>query len=230
VEVYNRGSSPVPLVNFYFSEGITFTFPNVMMQPGDYFVIGDNPAALTATLGAVNVFQWTSSGLSNSGETLILKNPAGDVIDSVTYSDVAPWPTSPDGNGPSLVFCDPSLDNNDPANWTASVEYAGLNAAGDTLFGTPGSACTGSGIFEPGGQLVDWSLFPVPASEQVSLVLPAGTWEVRILDLSGRLMQAVPEVRSGDVMDISTLNPGLFIVRVSQSTGNLSGMRKLVVE
>jgi hypothetical protein len=62
------------------------------------------------------------------------------VIDSVTYLPTAPWPTSPNGHGPSLRFCDPDLDNSIALNWTASTEFAdSLNHM--AVYATPGSGC-----------------------------------------------------------------------------------------
>jgi hypothetical protein len=230
VEVYNRGNAPVPLQDFYFSSGITFVFPNVVMQPGDFFVIGDNPSALINTLGAVNVFQWSASGLSNSGELLVLRSPSGAIIDSVSYADVAPWPTAPDGNGPSLVLCNPALNNADPANWTVSVEFAGLNAAGDSIFGTPGGPCTGSGFLEHMLNAIVWNLYPVPASGQVSFVLPAGEWDVVITDLSGRTMISRRGIQDGQSITLDGLNPGMYLVSILDADAKRVGVRKLVVD
>src|SRR4030095_14132357 len=39
------------------------------------------------------------------------------VIDEVRYESKAPWPTLPDGFGPSLQLVDPAQDNNRVANW-----------------------------------------------------------------------------------------------------------------
>jgi hypothetical protein len=41
----------------------------------------------------------------------------GNLIDSVAYKDADPWPTEPDGNGPSLELKDAGSDNNDGVNY-----------------------------------------------------------------------------------------------------------------
>ena len=66
------------------------------------------------------VFQWEKGKLSNSGETIQLKDGWGIEIDRVTYSDDPPWPTSPDGGGPSLSLIDPYQDNYTWQNWMPS--------------------------------------------------------------------------------------------------------------
>ncbi len=42
------------------------------------------------------------------------------VIDAVRYNDNPPWPSEPDGNGPSLEKLKPERHGNDSANWRSS--------------------------------------------------------------------------------------------------------------
>ncbi len=63
-------------------------------------------------------------GLSNTGETLTLQIPGGQVVDSVTYSDS--W--GGDGNGFSVERIDAAADSNNPGNWAESIQ----------TWGTPG--------------------------------------------------------------------------------------------
>jgi len=41
-------------------------------------------------------------------------------VEQIEYSDTAPWPTEPDGNGPSLQRRFPEQYGNDPINWFAA--------------------------------------------------------------------------------------------------------------
>jgi len=43
----------------------------------------------------------------------------GDLRDSVSYDDSAPWPLEPDGFGATLMLLDPLSDNTLPENWIA---------------------------------------------------------------------------------------------------------------
>gem|GEM_PF-1105675 len=70
--------------------------------------------------------------LSNGGEWVKLVDNNGATVDSVFYDDGNGWPTTPDGDGPSLELKDPNVDNNDPSNWAAS----GSGKVPD--YGTPG--------------------------------------------------------------------------------------------
>jgi len=69
-------------------------------------------------------------GLRNSGESLRLQNANGQKVDEVSYSDTSPWPTLPDGKGPSLELIYWTLDNSLPGSWDSSM--------GQFFFGTPG--------------------------------------------------------------------------------------------
>jgi len=69
-----------------------------------------------------------SFNLENSGDTLVLADRSGAVIDSLAFSDDGPWPAEADGVGYTLSLGSPGSDNTDPASWSAS-RFAG---------GTPG--------------------------------------------------------------------------------------------
>ena len=71
------------------------------------------------------VYEWASGGLSSSGETLSFKNRFGVTVLTFAYGTAAPWPTAPNGGGPTLALLEPQLDNSDPTNWAASRETGG---------------------------------------------------------------------------------------------------------
>jgi len=142
IEIYNNDVISVNLQGWYFSLGVVYVFPNYTLAPGAYCVTAVKSSAMLNTFG-VTALQWTSGGLSNSGEAIELRNAGGEIIDNVTYDDVAPWPASAAGYGPSLTLCDPSSDNSLAANWSASIEYAAVNTAGTNIYATPGQGCSG---------------------------------------------------------------------------------------
>ncbi len=139
IELYNNDDIMIDLEGYYFSDGVTFTFPAVTMNPGDYIVVAVDSLVFLDFFG-VNAYQWTG-GLSNSGELILLRNNYGMTVDSVLYDDVEPWPTEPDGSGPSLRFCDAGLDNSVADFWGVSIEFAGINGDGDTVWASPGAGC-----------------------------------------------------------------------------------------
>jgi plastocyanin len=73
----------------------------------------------------------------------------GNPVDSVLFDDSDPWPSEPDGNGPSLELKSPELDNNDGANWQFSGGTTGVIINGNEVKGTPGAANSGGGTPGP---------------------------------------------------------------------------------
>ena len=69
------------------------------------------------------------TGLGNGGDTIALTLGA-TTLRSFTYDDTAPWPTAPDGHGPSLVLKSPTTnpDHSLATNWIASADRGGTPA------------------------------------------------------------------------------------------------------
>ncbi|TWT35288.1 CotH protein [Posidoniimonas corsicana] len=160
IELLNTGDYPVDLSGVQitdFSSG-GYTFAAQMLEPGERIVVAQDVAAFKSHYpGVANVAATAFSGsLSNSGETVTLRDANNNVLQSFTYSDVAPWPTSPDGGGYSLEYigpfdadaADPTQVAGDPydnaANWRASLLEGGSP-------GTDGSASTLPGDFDSNG-------------------------------------------------------------------------------
>jgi PKD repeat protein len=141
IELYNNDTSAVNMENFYFSKGVIFTFPNVTMPAHSYLIVAKSDTAMYNTFG-VTALRWTEGSLNNGGEPVVIHDPDGFTVDSVNYDDALPWDTLADGRGPSLELCDPDSDNNDPLNWRAAIEFAAVNAAGDTLWASPLAGCS----------------------------------------------------------------------------------------
>lgn len=127
LELSNRGTTPVDLSGWTFG-GITLTLPaGTTLAPGGFVVVAKDAAQFRATYGFTPAAVYEGN-LSNSGETVTLRDSGGTTIDTVSFLDVDPWPSTPDGLGPSLELIDASLDNDDPLNWAAATDPAGHTA------------------------------------------------------------------------------------------------------
>jgi hypothetical protein len=128
VELYNNGAAAVDLSGWSFEDsGSSWIIPAGTIVPvGGYLVLAQDLNQFTAVYGgSTGAIGDLGFGFSGSGELLSLRDGGGVLIDEVEYDDVAPWPTAPDGTGPTLELIDPNLDNNDGANWQASVAIGG---------------------------------------------------------------------------------------------------------
>jgi hypothetical protein len=164
IELYNISASPVSLQNWSFGAGVTYAFGNVTLNPGQYMVVVPvTPAEFlanhTVPAGAQVVGPFTGS-LDNNGEELTLSKPnatSGLVrVDRVNYDDEAPWPTRPDGQGPSLTRISSTAYGNDVSNW-ASDNPGGSPGGANTIYDeTPPSVpagLTATVVAGPGIQL-----------------------------------------------------------------------------
>ncbi len=128
VELHNPGGAPLDLAGYRFARGISFVFPpGESLDPGAYRVI----AASNQVSGCATVLVWTAGVLDNAGETIQLVDSASNEIDRVAYGVQAPWPLTPDGQGPSLSLVNPRANNAWAGNWCASIATGG----------TPGGPC-----------------------------------------------------------------------------------------
>jgi hypothetical protein len=159
LEITNTGTAGVDISGWCFG-GITFCFPAATTIPaGARWVVSPDPARTLATYGATTAGTYTGS-LKNSGEAITLKNAGGTTVDTVSYLDVAPWPVTPDGLGPSLELIDPTADNNLPRNWAAATNNPGHTA---------GTANSVAGAIGP--ELVDLAAAPArPAANEAVTV------------------------------------------------------------
>jgi hypothetical protein len=127
LELKNTGTNTLDLSGLTFTAGITFTFTNATtLGPGQYFVLGRNIAALQAKYPGLLIKGVYTGKLDNAGETITLSHPYGDIIFSLTYGTLAPWPVTANGYGFSLV-----LDESNPGHYRASAQPGGSPGAVD---------------------------------------------------------------------------------------------------
>ena len=199
IELYNNSDQTIDLSNWYYSDSDPdhqFFLPaGTMLEPGDYLVLVENASAFSALFPDVeNYLGDTDFGLSGSGEFMKLVNSIDEIEDSLTYDDNAPWPTEPDGNGPTLELVDANSDNSLGESWRASAGH-----------GTPGKVNSVTDVriqvknsTQPG--LFDLSQnFPNPFNPTTSIQysLPAkGFISLKVFDLTGKEVMTLYEGNS----------------------------------
>ncbi|MBI4585101.1 MAG: lamin tail domain-containing protein [Planctomycetes bacterium] len=126
VELANDSSTPEDLSGWAFVEGLKFVFPHPIILPGKGFlVVCADAGAVKARYGLQDALGNFTGLLDNGGEKIVLVNPSGIVIQSVTYGDNGKWPVIPDGTGHTLALRDVHLDPGEPESWSASAESGG---------------------------------------------------------------------------------------------------------
>lgn len=128
VELANVGTAPLNLAGAQFVDGISYTFGEVWLEPGELIVVAANPAALAARHADRNfrIAPGAFSGrLDNAGERLTLVDALGLEVFNFAYSDGGGWPGRADGHGSSLERADLEIDPGRPEAWEASTLIGG---------------------------------------------------------------------------------------------------------
>lgn len=164
---------------------VEFTFPTNVVIPaaGRLLVVGTTnvPAFRTAYGLSTNipiVGAWTGQ-LSNAGDSVRLYKPDPPdpgtnfvpyiLVDRVDFADAAPWPTAPDGDGPSLERVVATNYGNTAVNWFTGA-----------VGGSPGAAPAGGFInaqvtpaWPQPGQSMTVSVFVVSQATPTQIVCRA---------------------------------------------------------
>ena len=140
VELHNQMSVDVDISGWRIASGIDYTFPsNSVIKAGGDRVVAISPETLAATAGVTNALGPFTGRLSNSGETLQLRDRNNRLMDEVNYGTDGDWPAGSDGGGVSLAKKGPNLASKPAENWTVSAQIGG----------TPGAANFPSGNTPP---------------------------------------------------------------------------------
>ncbi len=229
-EIYNNGSSTVNLGGMEVTQGVHYTFPaNTMLNADDYLVIAKDSSLVNSVFGISGTHQWTSGGLKNSGEDIAIQNSLGDTMAYVDYDDASPWPVEADGDGPSLEFCDKTLDNNDGNNWSISEKFV-TTFNGDSIFGTPGADCYHDAINVSLKNNINVDIYPNPALNKININSNGATYQMSIFDVSGSIVMNIVLNGKTNTIDISTLNSGIYFIQfIDTKTANRI-TKKLIIK
>lgn len=147
IEVFNSGSSTVQLGGLKFTNGTTGNFPIMALMPDSTILFSTDPSSAASLMGGN--YYTLGAGLSSSSDILVIRNSVNQVIDSVTYNTVSPWPVfSGSAYANSIELNAANLDNNVGSNWHAPTQH--FTSTNGEIYATPGvyppPAATSSGI------------------------------------------------------------------------------------
>jgi hypothetical protein len=200
IEIQNTGNTTVDLTGIYFSgTGFVYQFPAFSeIFPGSRKILVSNPSIFMAKYGIPASGQFTRN-LSNNGEKLVLADGFGNVIDSVRYSSLPPWPDA-NGNGSYLEVIDPLSDNSIASNWTASKNT--VVSVNETIANK---------------QL---KLYPTPVTDNLTIESSTTIKCVELFDFQGRLIRMIDVNSETYKLDMSTCSQGVYMIMVISPVGN----------
>lgn len=126
VELYNQQGVNVDLSGWRISGGIDYTFEEgTVIEGGGHLVIAVDPSEMNNAFGYPDALGPYTSRLSNSGETLRLRDRNDRIMDEVDYNDGGDWTVAADGTGATLARNGLYTSTDDPGNWRPSLQIGG---------------------------------------------------------------------------------------------------------
>lgn len=230
IEFYNPHPYDLDISGWSFKDeddAHIFEFPAGTVIPMEgYLVLADDTAAFDSLFPDVHNFIGpTGFGFSGNGELLRLYDDEGVIIDTVHYNDTEPWPTEPDGNGPTLELINPAWDNALAESWTASA-----------LHGTPGEQ-NGNYVKVPEVKPempLRCRIYPNPFGSSATLMIEGrdliSHYTISVFNLFGHEVRRIEQISSSRVfISAEGLTAGLYIYRLNDSGGNVLYTGKFIV-
>jgi len=162
IELKNIGTAPLLLAGVKFTEGISFSFPDISLAAGGYVVVVKNQAAFASRCtvpAGVQVLGPYDGRLSNSGENVKLEDSTNSTILEFGYGDAGREIT--DGQGFSLTIVNPANPDinswGEKDSWRASAFYGGSPGWDDTgIIPEPGSVVINEVLAHAHADASDW--------------------------------------------------------------------------
>jgi len=233
VELYNPSmNSSITLTGYYFT-GFTFTFPvGYSLGPNQYVIVAGDSVIFEAAFG-VEALEWdgATTQLSNNGEGLSLRHLSFGLIDTVGYDDIAPWPTAANGQGYSLVLCDPTSDNNVATNWSLSENNTGVVVNSVTIFADPGQAATCTAVGISDDNVITTVVYPNPTEGEFRMQF-ASLEKAAALDIHNSMGQLVHSqtvsAGSTSINVHSNLKSGFYLINLT--VGDRTEQHRLIIQ
>ena len=134
IELFNNTTGDIEVGGWFVQDSDPSHTPvaipsGTVLAPGQYYTISVYTSGNFPFVPDLDGTLQGGFALNNGGDDVNLFSLGRLQGDFVPYDDGSPWPTEPDGSGPSLSLLDPSLDNELGENWAASLQ---------SELGTPG--------------------------------------------------------------------------------------------
>ena len=230
VEFYNPHDYPLDITGWTFKDEDDqhmFIFPEgTVLDSKGYLVVCEDTGVFSDLFPQVeNAAGNMDFGLSGSGELIRLFDASGTLVDTVRYDDKYPWPTGPDGDGPTLELIHPALDNALASSWAASAVHGTPGEINDTQVGVPSLQQADA---------LSCMVWPNPFTDRavisVRTGIESGGAECILYDLFG---QAVKHIRSRGNWEFSisrdNLPAGIYVFRIIDRQQDLLYTGKLII-
>ncbi|MEO7992701.1 MAG: CotH kinase family protein [Chryseolinea sp.] len=200
IEITNNGNESINLTGMYFGgTGFVYQFPVGSVCPPQGVLQLANHRETFIQKYTFSPFGEFTRSLNNTGQKLMLVDGFGNVIDEVSYSNLAPWPNA-EGNGSYIQLTDVDLDNNIGTNWVASTDPIFTNV---------------TGIEESVAESLQ--VYPNPVENTVSIKANSVITAMQLHDLQGRLLETIHAGSDLVTFNMTNYHGGLYLMNVTVS-------------
>jgi hypothetical protein len=200
VEIYNSNPWFQDISGYQITcADMNYTFPaGTMIASNSFIVIAAAPADIESVYGITNVMGPYTGSLKKS-ETLQLLDEQSNVLLTVPYSNVYPWPVAADGTGHSIILANPTYGEGDPRAWDIS----------DVVGGSPGQMDT----FTPGPlrNVVINEILPHSENPAVPQFIELYNHSTNSVDVSGCILTDDPTTNKFVIPSGTVMGPAGFV-------------------
>jgi len=218
IELYNPNTTSIDIDGWYIkdeNENNIYELSDVQLEPNGYSILVSDQSKFSSIYPNINFISTLNFGLS-SDDQVRLYDINDQLIDSINYTNLEPWPTAADGQGYTLELISPELDN------SLAENFGNIN-----LNGSPGRSNTFNTSADVLLSIENISLFPNPASQAIHLSFLCNTsnpFDIEIFNASGNLVKALYDIncsvgRSHFSIETNNLNPGEYNLVVKDYKG-----------
>lgn len=227
-EIYNTTANDIDLNGWEFKDDSSategFEVTNSLIIPANGYLLFANNGD-SATNGGLPTPDYVYSGLSlgNGTDGIIISCSSTD-IDTVIWDNGT---TFPDPNGASMAL-DPTklnaTDNDNGANWHEET----VNTYGSGDFGSPKAVNSAPAALND-NELEGFKVYPNPVKDALFInTLNANAKTVELFSIIGKRVYANKTNATNFSINVSKLNSGLYILKVSDGTH--TSIQKVVVK
>lgn len=221
-ELHSTLDTDLDISNWKVSDGgVTggYTFPQgTILAAHGYAVVAEDANLFNAIHPDVTAIQAPMGFVLGGTDDILVYNESQVLQFSVSYRNVSPWTTEPNGFGKTLELLSTTDLMNEAYNWFAGCPFGSPNTAYDPTCGV--------GVEEEGNVL--FSVYPNPANTVLNVKCSTQAI-VTVFDVTGKLIESKNLKEGYSSVDVSNLNSGMYYVRV-MTTAGVSNVQAVMVQ
>ena len=206
IELYNSNSTTIDISNWKIKDDDDthiFVIPaGTQIEANGYMVFVKDESDFISVFPSIPYIGELGYGFGGS-DAVRLYNLADELVDEVFYSSDPPWPNCAYETGNTLELISPDLDNALPESWNCINENGSPNAANSE----------GLSIEDFDSNSI--ALYPNPVKDRLYISGNSDSYDIEVYSLLGQRVMTVSNINE---IDVTLLNEGVYLIRISNET------------